>query len=616
MKHIKFLFQVVGLYICLIVFPIKVHAQDYTEVMPYFTHLSEINKEWVNHLNAVPKGEVVFKSDNDRIQLHLELVCKYLKLNTPEGLTEEQKNKRLELISDLEVYAKDKSFPINNHHSVRTPYFVDDFGTHCAVGQLIHKSGNDDLVSAIKKAHNYDFIIDIKTEGLIEWSTENGFTVDELKWIQPWYGTQTNLTQIQNGANGIVKKMSNIGDKVVIIGEFDSLNLLPCLNIGYYQDNQLNCFGSGLQGVVNDVVRVNSNIVALGELIFNSVVYPMAMFDGNVWSFIANPDLNGAIGKTAFRSSNLIKLSLSHNSFIGDEELWNYNLSTDIWTKRARVNGVVLDIIANYSDIIYAGHFDTVFTYGNQPDTLVDIYNVIIDNGNPDYWYGIENQVSDSVKVLSKIGNSIYFGGSCSATNQICLTKYLNNTFQTQIFFGSLNIISNEVSIDDMKYGEGTILYITGKFNAYSNSGSTCSNFAKYDLIGNSFGSMGHLDKRVTSVSIFNNEVLFGGHFNLYEDYTTYDSVNYLAKVLEFSNINEESSSKESVVYPNPFTNHIQIKGVPDGTWFRLVDNLGQILNEGEVVDGSIGNLESLENGIYYLSIELDSGKQTYRIVK
>lgn len=225
---------------------------------------------------------------------------------------------------------------MNKYHSVRTPYFVDDYGTNCAVGQMIWDSGNEDLVRKISAEYNYDYIKDIKTEGLVEWTEKHGFLVDELKWIQPGYYSEENVEQVLNGTNGKVNKLnavphSTLGNIVLIGGEFTELDSLPCLNVGYYKDNQLTCFGDGIPGKVFYIFySTKMGIFAVGELLHDGNTYPLARFVDDEWEFFEIPGREGAIGTIANPCSDPhceIELAISHSSIPLQQEYWKYRIN-------------------------------------------------------------------------------------------------------------------------------------------------------------------------------------------------------------------------------------------------------------------------------------------------
>jgi 16S rRNA (cytosine1402-N4)-methyltransferase len=51
----------------------------------------------------------------------------------------------------------------------------------------MQQSGCEELSRKIDKHEKFAYVKEIKAEGLAEWAKTNGFTVDELAWIQPAY---------------------------------------------------------------------------------------------------------------------------------------------------------------------------------------------------------------------------------------------------------------------------------------------------------------------------------------------------------------------------------------------------------------------------------------------
>lgn len=146
-----------------------------------------------DHLNQL-SGNL---NEIDLIQTHLLLVADQLSSKSTDHLTPSQHANRFLLLNELRVYAKQRTFPINSHHTTRIPYFIDDIGTACAVGQLIIKSGNRDLAEFISRENNFDFIEDMPHQTtLLNWANEYGFELNELKWIQPSYGPQCSPGQV------------------------------------------------------------------------------------------------------------------------------------------------------------------------------------------------------------------------------------------------------------------------------------------------------------------------------------------------------------------------------------------------------------------------------------
>jgi len=153
--------------------------------------LCGINSEWKSkQIDASLLIDTsIFPRDVDLIQKHLELVEGILREKNMDHLSETARKNRLSNLNLLKEYWESALFPVNLYHSERTPYFIDDFGTACAVGYLVIGSGNQDFAEKIRQDNNYAYISELNSEyPLLEnWATANGFTIDELAWIQPSY---------------------------------------------------------------------------------------------------------------------------------------------------------------------------------------------------------------------------------------------------------------------------------------------------------------------------------------------------------------------------------------------------------------------------------------------
>ncbi|MFK7755860.1 MAG: hypothetical protein AB8B53_02885 [Flavobacteriales bacterium] len=153
-------------------------------------NLSKINSEW-SLIETAFRVEVDFNSltEQQKIQLHLELVEKILGDKNTDHLSSDQRIKRQQCLSILNAYWNQGVFPINLYHPERTPYFIDHLGTHCAVGHLIAQSGHGQLADLIHKENNYGYLYDLAEHysDIQIWAETHGFTLQELAWIQPGY---------------------------------------------------------------------------------------------------------------------------------------------------------------------------------------------------------------------------------------------------------------------------------------------------------------------------------------------------------------------------------------------------------------------------------------------
>ena len=163
------------------------------------TEISSTLKEQLENLNKCWKDKnfdepflqerTYLENDISLIQMHLSLVEKILRSKSTDNLTKEQKNNRVKSLDILHTYWVNGVFPQNLYHGQRTPYFIDDFGTNCAVGEMVVQTGYNDFAQQIRQENNYLFISELNTKYplLQQWANTYGFKMDELAWIQPGY---------------------------------------------------------------------------------------------------------------------------------------------------------------------------------------------------------------------------------------------------------------------------------------------------------------------------------------------------------------------------------------------------------------------------------------------
>ncbi len=157
----------------------------------FYEQLCTYNFNWKKYSMVAPKGDArTFRTDAEYVQAHLSCVIPILKNNLTASLSAEQQTTRTGLIATLDEYRLAGRFPLNHYRTDRIPVFIDEHGTHCAVGYLMMMSGHDDLAQRISQADNYVWVKDIKDPEAIVWQQYSGFTMEELKLIQgayDWY---------------------------------------------------------------------------------------------------------------------------------------------------------------------------------------------------------------------------------------------------------------------------------------------------------------------------------------------------------------------------------------------------------------------------------------------
>jgi hypothetical protein len=155
-------------------------------------------------------------SERDRMHQHLQFVHDWLAARPP--TKPELATRRNEILAHFADYIAKNTTPKNERVPWRTPVFIDDEGTICAVGYLIQETTNKELPKKIAKSHRYDFIEDIAGDmpEVSSWVAESGFTLDEIAHIQPAYeepGVNTWRTweKITAKTNGAYDKLNSRG---------------------------------------------------------------------------------------------------------------------------------------------------------------------------------------------------------------------------------------------------------------------------------------------------------------------------------------------------------------------------------------------------------------------
>ena len=202
------------------IIPLSASCQNESTVRE---QLEKLNSYWIGKdlQSPVLQEKIRLNDDVSLIQMHLSLVEQTLREKNTHYLTKEQRENRGNTLDILHEYWHNGIFPINTGHKERTPYFIDHFGTACAVGQLIIKTGFEDVAEKIRAENNFAYIRDLNPEypELKAWADAYGFKMEELAWIQPGYcfnpcpGTVRNVSCYEgwDGCIGVTPDMTGLG---------------------------------------------------------------------------------------------------------------------------------------------------------------------------------------------------------------------------------------------------------------------------------------------------------------------------------------------------------------------------------------------------------------------
>lgn len=281
-----------------------------TEKHALLEHLIEVNVEWVKQdlSNDLLLQAIDFQSDNQRIQKHLALVETSLRNKNVAHLSSTQKSNRIKQLNVLRQYWQAGQFPKNTFHSFRIPYFVDVFGTACAVGYLVFESGEQDLVERISKENNFAYLAEMEYPELGIWAEKNGFTLEELAWIQPSYPPDPyNYSTVGNneGIEGIVNVIKATPDDSLLIfaGKFSSIDGVAANNIIAFDGEEWITLGDGVDGEVLDITfDRDQNLIVAGDFeIDNYHNLSRWNFKEARWEWLDIIDMDGPIHAVTFK---------------------------------------------------------------------------------------------------------------------------------------------------------------------------------------------------------------------------------------------------------------------------------------------------------------------------
>lgn len=135
----------------------------------------------------------LLRLDQKRIELHLKRTLRYLQSTDTSHLSPVLIANRKRHLKSLEQYIQTGVFPINEHHSSRTPIFRDNYHTLCAMAYVLWKDREYELVNEVAKKDNLVYINQITDGPVLEWIQKSGLTQSEAARVQPTYGPELSV---------------------------------------------------------------------------------------------------------------------------------------------------------------------------------------------------------------------------------------------------------------------------------------------------------------------------------------------------------------------------------------------------------------------------------------
>jgi hypothetical protein len=180
--------------------------EPYKEVRTLYQHLVAINSNWAKYIteDGIWKEKVAFADDHSLVSTDLFLVEEFLRSRDVSGLSAELQEARERNLDEFHAYIVAGNFPVNYDHEERRPCFIDKDGGVCAVGNLLVRSGQQDLAHYIAANYEYAYVHEMGVEQLAEWQKHSGLTAAELDLVQPSYGWKNSYSSTGINAIGLV----------------------------------------------------------------------------------------------------------------------------------------------------------------------------------------------------------------------------------------------------------------------------------------------------------------------------------------------------------------------------------------------------------------------------
>ena len=527
---------------------------------------------------------------NAAIQLHLRNVISVLRARSPQPYAPNAYQERLRLLDELEHYALEGNFPKNEHATYKTPVFIDHYSTHCAVGYLMQHSGAEDLAQEIAHKQNLAYVKEIRVNGVQEWATQHGFTVDELAWIQPGYPPTTTVSPLLGGMNGRVNAILSFQGQVIAAGDFSQADGMSAHNIASYISGFAGYLWMETEGGTNGPVyaldTINNHLVAAGAFTQagTSSVNSIAVLTESGWANMGS-GINGTVYDLAWHEGTLY--AGGNFTFDGGSNLAFWDGTT--WQGLGwSPNGTVRCLKSTSDGLIYGGEFTqsgTVSTlhigkvFGGQAEG--------IGNGIPTIIYDVENWNNRPTAAGAFKDNGNVYG----------LMQFDGNAWS------SLEGMAQIAQLDSMG-----VIYT---MELLSNELIAGGNFNQYDLM--TFGK--HLMKWSTPtefptpIAVFDSSVYClasefdylyaGGEFTQHLG-TSVNHIAMLSSVLFIDKATAKSSQLNA--WPVPSSGVVNIRYTGKSTLGKLYDLQGKLIETIQLNGDTTIHLAA--SGVYFLKTE------------
>lgn len=579
---------------------------------PLRAHLMEVNKEWRVMDPMPPGGERVvhFANEAERIATHLHMVAAYERTHAPEGISDAGLAKRTALLEKLDAYADRGRFPQNHVLPVRNPVFIDPQGTACAVGQLMIESGSEGLAKRIQDEMNLFYVRDMQREDVFAWAGENGFTENELAWIQPGYPPNIPWYALGGGTNGAVTELLRLqnGD-LIVAGEFSDAGGTILTRVARWNGTTYSAMGSGVDGAATSAVEFNGDIYLGGT--FNSGAADLARWTGSAWVYSAAFASKYAYVSELHVSSGVLHAAGSMTGFTGTSYGVKRLVNGNWESVGQELNGEIKAVETVGGVLVCGGAFTG--NYFAQDTTLMHVAALI---GNT--WVDFAGGLNGTVRDLLVHQGYLYAAGDCvgEVATYFGLARIALNPGTWELLMPNIadyfyTPLDGLVGINSMLPDpDGVRIHLGGDFYAgvgltYGTGLATFLGTAdEVSVLGEFMGIVNDLELLGTS------ELVAGGA----SDYL----MNIASTDLTLG-VPGAAAGATLTVWPNPTTDVLRIEGLATGSVDRIdvLDATGRlVMRLGTFVPGNGIDVRELPVGAYTARITTDNKTTSAAFIK
>lgn len=567
-----------------------------------FEKLAAVNTCWREQKDVNPETLPHFapQTEHDWIKTHLALVETTLRNRPTSHLTSLQRSNRLHCLDLLHGYMERGAFPINERYTYRTPIFIDEHDNFCAVGYLVKATGHEDVSRMIAAKTNLAYVKQLHYRELDAWASENGFTKDELAWIQPGYAPAAYCGKIGNGVDGEVLELATEGDKLYVGGDFAQVDgSIPAGNVAWVSESSgtytWHSMGAGVNGPVHAIavfdgkVFVGGSFTMAGGIAADNIAY----WDGTSWH--AAGCVNGTVYDLAVFNGNLYAAGeFDDCSHLGKSfAKWNGANWQFIPGITGRINAMKVKGVS----LALGGAFD----YAGSPT------NIIWWNETSSF-STCANNLSNEVMSLEIFGDTLHAG--CKRTHatdtanlfmklrlDTWLSVYHPSAFSVEGFNPSYGTLAFNTLL-----AEGMGINIGGQFSFSPMIGTYARNL--YNT--GSEGNWAVVDSAVNKMVMFNGKLIIGGKFKNGNTTGGTSAVNGIAyRILPGVSVTDLQSREAGLsVYPQPVKTGgtVHLRSNIAATSFTISDITGKTVSGGEVLNNELRPSVTLP-GLYLLTL-------------